>query len=111
MDLSKVKGINLVDIDGRLVEQLFISSSKQEKSVMVAIVEDDKIEAFGGASNRDLLKVASALINQVSHTSGVSVVRIGADIVSDLMLNKAVEKNDFGGMIDDLLKEIKRRDL
>lgn len=111
MDLSKVKGVNLVDIDGRLVEQLFISTSKQERSVIVAIVEDNKINSFGGASNSDLLKVAEALINQVSRTTGVSVVRIGADIVSNLMLNKAIEENDFGGMIDDLLKELKRRDL
>lgn len=111
MDLGKVKGVNLVDIDGKLVEQLFISTGKQERSVIVAIVEEDKTEVFGGASNRDLLKVAGALIKQVSRTTGVSVVRIGADIVSNLMVNKAVEKNDFGGMIDDLLKELERRNL
>lgn len=111
MDLSKVKGVNLVDMDGRLVEQLFISTGKQERSVIVAILEKDKIQVFGGASNSDLLKVAEALINQVSCTTGVSVVRIGADIVSNLMLNKAIEENDFGGMIDDLLEELKRKDL
>lgn len=98
---ENVRGVNLVDIDGKLIDS--IALLKREHPVLVATIDGEQINMVSGASDEDLLIFAISIVDSLVNRTGKSIPSICADIATNLTISKMAKKgtyNPFTGDID-----------
>ena len=99
--LDDVRGINLVDIDGKLVDS--IALLKREQPVLVATTDGKGVSMISGASDKDLFVFAIAIVDALVERTDKSIPSICADIAATLTISKRAKEgtyNPFTGDID-----------
>ena len=98
---ENVRGVNLVDIDGKVVDS--IALLKHEQPVLVATIDGEYINMVSGSSDKDLLIFATSIVDSLVSRTGKSIPSICAGIATTLTISKMAKKgtyNPFTGDID-----------
>jgi hypothetical protein len=106
--MLKVKGVNLVDDDGKVLEQMFIDNRLNErKTVIVAVHEESTTKLLGCGNNLEMAAIAGALIEKIADLTGDSITNVSTGIVSALLMQKA-RRDGFESVADELMDGLKR---
>lgn len=100
-EFENVRGVNLVDIDGKLIDS--IALLKREQPVLVATIDGEQINMVSGASDKDLFVFAITIVDSLVSRTGKSIPSICSDIATHLLINKMAKDgiyNPFTGDID-----------
>lgn len=99
---ENVRGVNLVDIDGKLIDS--IALLKREQPVIVATIDGKEVNMVSGASDKDLFVFATTIVDSLVSRTGRSIPSICADIAAALTISKMAKNkgtyNPFTGDID-----------
>jgi hypothetical protein len=99
--LDNVRGINLVDIDGKLVDS--IALLKHEQPVLVATIDGKGVSMISGASDKDLFVFAVAIVDALVERTDKAIPDICSDIATHLLVNKMAKEGTYNPF-DDLKK-------
>ncbi len=110
-NLEKTRGINLVDIDGKLLKELYIREgrkiNKEDESVLVAVIDNEVTQVVGSASVKEMMVVSASLIENISRLSGQSIIDVGTILIAGLMAKQQKEQG-FGSVADDISELLRR---